>query len=127
MFRPENLGRAIGVIMFCYKSNAILFELRFSTEKLDEFATVLKHFVITIFAIFCIFPSIMAFAFQEKTHQFILLSLPITETVPLIMMSIWMVNIAITFPIHFMPVLDQGDNIVRAYRDKYWKYDNIEQ
>jgi len=83
--------------------------------------------VIVIFVIFSSFPTIMSFGFQQKTHQFILLSMPITETMPLIVMCTWMLNIAITFPIHFMPVLDQGDNIVRAYRNRYWKYDNLEQ
>jgi len=42
VFRIENLARGIGVIMFCYKSNAIMFELRFSTKKLDEFTNILK-------------------------------------------------------------------------------------
>lgn len=113
--------------MFCYKSNAIMFEIRFSCAEADKFPSILQKFILILFVIFCGLPSLWLFGFQEKTHQFILLSLPITQTVPLMMMTLWMANIAITFPLHFVPVLDISDSFARHYRDTYWHYDNIVQ
>jgi len=109
-FNWTNLPLFFGIATYAFEGVGIIFSIRSSMEKPQDFKFLLKNQMLILSAIYVIFPTFCYVALADRLTDIIFFTLPTDDPFYLLIQILYAMSALFTFPVQFFPAIRIMEN-----------------
>jgi len=109
-FNLLDLPLLFGIATFAFEAIGIIFSIRSSMEKPQDFPFILRNIMAILSIIYIVFPAVCLITFGERLPDIIFFTLPTDDPFYLLIQILYAISALFTFPVQLFPALRIMEN-----------------